>query len=65
MERPDLLECISKPNADLNGEKEPVKAAIWEAMDELAWFSQISVIKRIGVFMRIEAIRTEKHQTRY
>src|SRR5437762_2154024 len=34
-------------------------------MDGLARFSQASVIDRIGVFVRLEAIRTEKHQTRY
>ena len=65
MERPDLMACISEPNADPKGEEEPVKAAIWEAIDELARFSQILVIERIGVFVRMEAIWTEKHQTRY
>jgi hypothetical protein len=28
-------------------------------------FSQVSVIERVGVFVRLEAIRTEKHQTRF
>jgi hypothetical protein len=31
----------------------------------LARFSQASVVRRIGVFVRLEAIQTEKHQTRY
>jgi hypothetical protein len=31
----------------------------------LTRFSQGSVIKRVGVFVRLEAIRTEKHQTRF
>jgi hypothetical protein len=61
MERPDLMACISKPNVDPKGEEELVKAVIWEAMDKLARFSQTSVIKRIGVFVRMEAIRIEKH----
>jgi hypothetical protein len=65
MERPDLIACISEPNVDPKGDEEPVEAAIWEAMDELARFSQTSVIERIGVFVRMEAIRTEKHQMRY
>ena len=65
MKRPDLMACIEEPNADPEGEKEPVEAAIWEAMDGLARFSQASVVDRIGVFVRMEAIRTEKHQTRY
>jgi hypothetical protein len=34
-------------------------------MDGLAWISQASVIHRVGIFVRLEAIRTEKHQTRY
>ena len=67
MERPDLLACVEEPvaNADprKDEEAEPVEAAIWAAMDGLARFSQASVIDRIGVFVRLEAIRTEKHQT--
>lgn len=34
-------------------------------MDGLARFSQASVIDRISVFVRLEAIWTEKHQTQY
>ena len=69
MNRPDLLACIEEPVAepDPRGEEEsePVELAIWAAMDELARFSQTSVINRVGVFVRLEAIRTEKHQTRF
>jgi RecQ family ATP-dependent DNA helicase len=69
MERPDLLACVEEPIADADPRKgeeaEPVEAAIWAAMDGLARFSQASVIDRIGVFVRLEAIRTEKHQTRF
>jgi hypothetical protein len=65
LERSDLLECIEEPNINPKKEKEPVEAAIWEAIDGLARFSQASVIKRIGVFVALEAIKIEKHQTRY
>jgi len=69
MERPDLLACVKEPVADADPRKdeaaEPVEAAIWAAMDGLARFSQASVMDRIGVFVRLEAIRTEKHQTRF
>ena len=69
MERADLIACIEEPVADLDlrsdNEAEPVEAAIWAAMDRLTRFSQASVIERVGVFVRLEAIRTEKHQTRY
>jgi hypothetical protein len=65
MERPDLMACIEEPVAEPDPRREqlaePVEAAIWEAMDGLARFSQESVITRIGVFVRLEAIRTEKH----
>jgi superfamily II DNA helicase RecQ len=65
MEQPDLLTSIEEPNSDPKKDEEPVEAAIWEAMDGLARFSQDSVIERVGIFVRLEAIRTEKHQTRY
>jgi hypothetical protein len=69
MERPSLLACIEEPITDPDPRKdeeaEPVEAAIWAAMDGLARFSQASVINRIGVFVWLEAIRTEKHQTRF
>ncbi|KAI2479398.1 DUF3505 multi-domain protein [Pyrenophora tritici-repentis] len=69
IERPDLLACIEEPVAEPDARQEqqaePVEAAIWAAMDGLARFSQASVIDRIGVFVRLEAIRTEMHQTRF
>ncbi|KAI8930521.1 hypothetical protein NX059_012133 [Plenodomus lindquistii] len=69
MERPDLLACVEEPVAEPDPRQEqqaePMEAAIWTAMEGLARFSQASVIHRIGVFVRLEAIRTEKHQTRF
>ena len=69
IERPDLLACVEEPVGDADPRKdeeaEPVEAAIWAAMDGLARLSQASVIDRVGVFVRLEAIRTEKHQTRF
>jgi hypothetical protein len=35
------------------------------AIAGLTRFSQATVIERAGVFVRLEATRTEKHQTRY
>ncbi|KAL5373159.1 hypothetical protein DPSP01_012912, partial [Paraphaeosphaeria sporulosa] len=61
MERPNLLASVGAPEA----EEEPVAAAIWEAMGGLARISQASVIHHVGIFVRLEAIRTEKHQTWY
>jgi hypothetical protein len=69
MERADLMACVEEPVADADPrsdeEGEPVEAAIWTAMAELTRFSQTSVIDRVGVFVQLEAIRTEKHQTQF
>jgi hypothetical protein len=69
MERADLIACIEKPVAELDprsdNKAELMEAAIWEAMDKLTRFSQASVIERVGVFVRLEASRTVKHQTRF
>jgi hypothetical protein len=70
IERPKLLACIKEPVAEPDPRQEeqqaePVEAAMWEAIDRLARFSQASVIYRIGVFVQLEAIWTEKHQTRF
>jgi hypothetical protein len=63
------MACIKKPVAkpDLrsNEKVEPVEAAIWEAMVRLMRSSQMSVIERVGVFIGLEVIQTEKHQTQY
>ena len=56
-----LVRCVSAPDE----EEEPVNAAIWQIMGELIQYCQHSVKHRVGVFVRLEAIRTEKHQTRY
>lgn len=61
LDRTRLVQCVSAPDE----EEEPVNAAIWQIMDELIQYCQHSVIHRVGVFVRLEAIRTEKHQTRY
>jgi hypothetical protein len=65
IERPDLLACVKEPITDADPRKgeeaEPVEAAIWAAIDGLGRFSQASIIDWIGVFMRLEAIRMEKH----
>ena len=68
LNRPELLESIREPNDDPDaeeGEREAVEGAIWKAMGEVAEIGQASTVNRIGVSVRLEAIRTEKHQTRY
>lgn len=55
------MSCIEKPDK----EKEPVEVATCSAVDGLVQFCQWSIRERVGVFVRMEAIRTEKHQTRY
>ena len=62
---PSLIALIAEPNIDPDADEEPVEAAIWEAIGEVARISQASSIHRVRYFTRLEAIRTEKHQTRY
>ena len=68
---PDAEASIREPNSNPSAEeeeeeeKEPVEAVIWKAMGDVAETSQASTVDRIGVFVRMEAIRTEQHQTRY
>jgi hypothetical protein len=56
-----LLDLIVKPDP----ESELVENAIWNAMDGLGRFSQQTVARRAGLFVRFEAIRSEQSQTRY
>ena len=63
-DRQDLLQSIREPNANDDDEEEPIEGAIWEAMGEVAAISQTTV-EQSGVMLRLEAIRTEMHQTRY
>jgi hypothetical protein len=69
MERMNLMVCIEEPVAksDSRSDIEPelVEAATWAAMAGLIRFSQVSVIERVGLFVRLEAIQTEKHQMRF
>lgn len=66
-----LLEYIQMPAVNdsmdhthvLNPDEHAIQA-IWMAMGELGRVSQQSII-HTGVFVRLEAIRTERHQTRY
>ena len=65
LERAELLASVEQPNADPDKAEEPVENAIWLAMDGLARVSQLSVIHRTGIFVRLEIIRTEIQQTEY
>lgn len=63
-DRSGLLESIRQPNVNEDDEDEPIEAAVWQAMGEIAAISQTTV-ENSGVMLRLEAIRTEMHQTRY
>jgi hypothetical protein len=69
IERPELMayveEPVAEPDPRQEQQAEPVEAAMWAAIDRLAQLSQASVIHCVGNFVRLEAIQTEKHQTRY
>jgi hypothetical protein len=68
-ERADLIACVEEPVAEpdprSNVKSEPIAAAIWVAMAGLTRSSQASVIERVRIFVRLEVIRTEKHQTQH
>jgi RecQ family ATP-dependent DNA helicase len=55
-----LMDLIERPD-----ESDGVEYAIWKAMDSLGRYSQRTVEQKAGLFVRFEAIRSEKHQTRY
>ena len=55
-----LLDLIEKPE-----EEEQVEDAMWTAMGGLAKFCQKTVAQKAGLFVRFEAVRSEKQQTRY
>jgi hypothetical protein len=65
LERMELLESIRAPDNEADVEGEVVEMAIWKTMGEVAKISQVSIINRAGVNVRMEAVRTEKHQTKY
>ena len=47
------------------GDKQNTAKAIWSAMDGLVMHCHGTITTRAGVFMRMEAVRTEKAQTKY
>lgn len=55
-----LLDLIERPE-----EEEQVEDAMWTAMGGLAKFCQKTVAQKAGLFVRFEAVRSEKQQTRY
>ncbi len=63
-DRENLLEAVRQPNVNEDDDDDPIEAAVWQAMGEVAAISQTTV-ENSGVMLRLEAIRTEMHQTRY
>ncbi|KAH7000823.1 hypothetical protein B0J12DRAFT_692848 [Macrophomina phaseolina] len=57
-----LLAAIEEPNTNPDREEEPIAAAVWKAMDDVARISQESTTKRVGIFIRMEMMKTERHQ---
>lgn len=59
----DMIASVAAPSTDPE-KPEPYETVIWKAMTEVAQISQMTVSKA-GVFLRMEAVRSEKYQTRY
>lgn len=56
-----LLDCIAAPDEATEREL----WMIWRGMDRMVQVCQNTVVSRAGLYIRFEAVRTEKHQTRY
>nr|ATA58079.1 DNA helicase [Neofusicoccum umdonicola]ATA58208.1 DNA helicase [Neofusicoccum umdonicola] len=69
LNRDELLASIEEPNTNPDRRpeegEEPVAAAIWKVMEEVARIGQQAATQRVGIFIRMELMRTEKHQNRY
>ena len=65
LDRAELLASVEQPKTDAEADNEPIETVIWYAMDGLARVSQAAVLERTGIFVRLEVIRTEMHQTEY
>ena len=65
-DREQLLHCIREPDAEAEqeGDREPVEAAMWKAVEDVTRKSQCSVDES-GIMLRMHAVRTEKDQVRY
>jgi RecQ family ATP-dependent DNA helicase len=60
-DRSKLLAAIEEPDP----QKEPVAAAIWKAVEDLLSHCQHNVVHQVGHYVKMEAVRTEKQQTKY
>ncbi|OCK79095.1 hypothetical protein K432DRAFT_417587 [Lepidopterella palustris CBS 459.81] len=58
----DMMASVAPPSTDPEN-PESYETVIWKAMIDVAQISQMTVSKA-GVFVRMEAVRSEKHQTR-
>ena len=60
----DLLATVRKPDEQADGQNEVIAAVIWDAVGDVAAIAE-SGVRRSGVMLRFEAIRTEINQVRY
>ena len=61
LDRDELVSSVREPEPDT----ELIATLIWRAMDEMIRECQQTVIDYAGIFIRMEAIRTESKQTNY
>ena len=64
LDRNRLFTSIREPEEETNEPNEARARVIWEAMEGLIRHSQI-IVSRTGHQLRLEAIRTEKHQNQH
>ena len=61
LDREDLLDSVADPDE----EREPLVAVVWKGMEEMIEHCQWTTDKKVGYFIRMEAVRTEAAQTKY
>ena len=60
----DLLAAIRKPEEHADERDEGIASVVWNAVGDMAAMAE-SGVRRSGVMLRFEAIRTEIDQVRY
>jgi hypothetical protein len=59
-----LLATVRKPDEQAEEQGEAIAGVVWDAVGDIAVMAE-SAVRRSGVMLRFEAIRTEMNQVRY
>lgn len=59
-----MLAAVRKPDKQAEGQDEVIASIVWGAVGDMAVMAE-GAVRRSGVMLRFEAIRTEINQVRY